>query len=1184
MKENKSYNIHIEENYKKENFIILNKKKFKGTIFKSINIPKKSLVKNKICLNNSKLYKSKKFPNNNFLFNIFKLILIMLLYSPVLSLKEIILRKLNYIAEITLIIKGNGDQRILGDGFNKTPSDILVNGINQTQKGNRVYGLIEKINIINLRWDYEFKDCSFMFFNLKNIIEIDLSKFNLQKVTKVVKMFQNCISLTSINLNNFDTSSVEDMRDLFAACISLKSLNLSSFSTKSATNLGQLFYNCSSITSLDLSSFVTSKVRKMNSLFEFCYSLTSLDLSHFDTSKVVDMSSMFKECKSLKILNLDNFKTSSVTDMNRMFASCRVLISLNLKSFDTSSVKNMENMFFSIKALTSLDLSSFNTSSVTNMNKMFNGCSGLISLNLNNFKTSIVENMGYMFNNCLKLISLNIDNFDTLKVKDMSSMFSECPSLISLNLRSFKESSSLTKYNQMFTNNSKLVKYCFIEESIPKIVSDLNNSNPNYINECSDICFKTNQEIKFTESKECVYDCKDSIYNYEYNDMCYNNSCPKGTHSLVSNNYLCEKCNPLTFFNKSCKININDLYEEREILKEIRDELLYGNISNPFYTLIFNTINEEKQDLIIEEDSMVYQLTSPNNQNNNEYYNYSIILLGDCEKKLREHYNINDNRTLIIFKLEYFEEGSLIPIVEYEIYYPYKNEKLNLSICEDIPIDLVIPVTINENEIYKYNLSSDFYNDICFPYTTENGTDIILTDRKNEYYKKNLALCEDNCVFVKYDKRTKKAICQCKVKSTFKSFLDFSFDKDKLLDNIINIKNKINIYVVKCYKLLFSKEGLIKNIGSYILLIIILLNIPLGIIFLFKEYKLLHIQINNIITNNSKRKNKSKLRGSQIYRINKKSQIKLDSNKNEIKGKIKNIPPKRQSQKIDIFVSDSKTNDLINGKSNNNLKLKNEDDLIENKNISQKTFNNKIKGSIANKIKLKKFNDYEINDLTYKKALKLDHRSFKEYYISLLKRKQILIFTFYTNDDYNSKIIKISLLLFSFALYYTINALFFSDSTMHKIYEDKGAFDFIYQIPQILFSSVLSNIDNALISYLSLSEKNLLFLKNTKEKNKENLQKLVYEIKKCLIIKFILFFFFNFFSLILFWYYLGCFCAVYTNTQIHLIKDTLLSFALSLLYPFGLCLLPGIFRIKALNSKNQDKECMYKFSKILQFI
>ena len=1183
MKENKWYNIHIEANYKKEKFIILNKKKIKDKKFKSNNIPKNSLFKNKNFLYNSKLYKLKAFRNNNFLLIIFKLIIITLFYSPILAIKEIILRKLNYFTEITLIIKGNGTQRILNNEFKSLPSEIYVNGINQTKFDYKVYGLKNTINIITLRWEDQLKDCSNMFNNILNVIEIDFSKFGSQRITNMLKMFQNCESLTSINFNNLDTSSVGDMRDLFAGCVSLKSLNLSNFSIKSATNLYKLFSNCSSLTSLDLRSFNTSRVTRMESLFEYCISLTSLDLSNFDTSNVGDMSSMFRDCRSLKILNLGNFKTSSVTNMNRMFASCSILISINLKSFDTSNVKNMENMFFSIKKLTSLDLSNFDTSSVINMNRMFNGCSSLISLNLNSFKTSKVEEMAYMFDSCLRLISLNIDNFNIAKVKDMSYMFSNCPSLISLNLVSFQESSLLTKYSQMFANNNNSTKYCFIEESIPQIVSDLNNSNPNYINACSDTCFKTDQKVKFTQNKECVYECSDSIYNFEYNDICYN-SCPKGTHSLDNNNNLCEKCNPLTFFNKSCQININDLYEESEIIKEIRDELLYDTSDNPFYTLIFNTINKEKQDLIIEEENTVYQLTSSDNQNNNEYNNYSVILLGDCEKKLKEYYNINDNRTLIIFKQEHFEEGSLIPIIDYEIYYPYENKKLNLSICEEIPIGIVIPVKINESEIYKYNLSSDYYNDVCFSYTTDKGTDIILTDRKNEYYKKNLALCEDNCDFVRYDNRTKKAICQCKVKSTFTSYLDFSFDKDKLLDNIINIKNKINIYVVKCYKLLFSKEGLIKNIGSYILLIIIILNIPLGIIFLFKEYKLLHLKIDNIIKSNKKSKKKYKVRGSQIFKINKKSKIKLDDKISEIEKK-KNITPLRQSQKIKIFVSDSKTNDFINGKSNNNLKLKNDDILIKNKNINEKKiYNNKIDGSLANKIKIKKYNDYEINKLTYKKALKVDHRTFKEYYISLLKRKQILIFTFYTKDDYNSKIIKVSLLLFSFALYYTINALFFSDSTMHKIYEEEGTFNFIYQIPQIMYSTLLSSINNAIISYLSLSEKNILIIKNTKEKNKENLTKLVYEIKKCLIIKFVLFFLFNFLSLISFWYYLGCFCAVYKNTQIHLIKDTLVSFSLSLLYPFGLCLLPGIFRIKALISKNQDKECMYKFSKILQLI
>ena len=104
---------------------------------------------------------------------------------------------------------------------------------------------------------------------------------------------------------------------------------------------------------------------------------------------------------------------------------------------------------------------------------------------------------------------------------------------------------------------------------------------------------------------------------------------------------------------------------------------------------------------------------------------------------------------------------------------------------------------------------------------------------------------------------------------------------------------------------------------------------------------------------------------------------------------------------------------------------------------------------------------------------------------------------------------------------------------------------------------------------------NIIEIKNNKEKEK-NINK-----KKCLIIKFNLFFILDFLFLILFWYYISCFCAIYKNTQFHLIKDTLIGSGLSLLYPVGLCLIPGTFRIPALRTSKQDKECLYKISRII---
>ena len=151
---------------------------------------------------------------------------------------------------------------------------------------------------------------------------------------------------------------------------------------------------------------------------------------------------------------------------------------------------------------------------------------------------------------------------------------------------------------------------------------------------------------------------------------------------------------------------------------------------------------------------------------------------------------------------------------------------------------------------------------------------------------------------------------------------------------------------------------------------------------------------------------------------------------------------------------------------------------------------------------------------------------------------------------------------------------------MHEIYEDNGSFNILHQIPLILYSSIISSVINIFLKQLSLSEKNILELKN--EKDIKHLDKKSNDIVKYLSMKFRLYFILSSALLLFFWYYLSCFYAIYKNTQIHLIKDTVISFGLSLIYPLFLCLLPGIFRIPSLKRKNS--ECMYKFSKVIQML
>ena len=151
---------------------------------------------------------------------------------------------------------------------------------------------------------------------------------------------------------------------------------------------------------------------------------------------------------------------------------------------------------------------------------------------------------------------------------------------------------------------------------------------------------------------------------------------------------------------------------------------------------------------------------------------------------------------------------------------------------------------------------------------------------------------------------------------------------------------------------------------------------------------------------------------------------------------------------------------------------------------------------------------------------------------------------------------------------------------MHKIYESKGDFDLESQIPIAIYSTIISMILNYPLNFLALSNDSIINFKQYNI-NIENRKKGKILINN-LLIKFVLYFIISFLFLLFFWYYISMFCSIYKNTQMHLLKDTLISFGLSLLIPFVIYLLPGIFRIPSLSIENKKREYLYKFSKFLQ--
>ena len=428
--------------------------------------------------------------------------------------------------------------------------------------------------------------------------------------------------------------------------------------------------------------------------------------------------------------------------------------------------------------------------------------------------------------------------------------------------------------------------------------------------------------------------------------------------------------------------------------------------------------------------------------------------------------------------------------------------------------------------------------------------------------------------------------CECNISEVNNNelyFFDMKIDKERLYDNFVG-KTSSNIEVIKCYYLLFNVNYLVSNIGSYVILFLIFAYIVCTIIFCVKGYQFLLNQINYLFQG-KKLKKRNKRRKSKKWKNKKIVLNHMVTNSQEIKHSIsKNAPIKKSRIKKPNYGIIKNSKDKTINSSNTNKAFVKEINEVNIENLNKDESKNDKEENISTNslstVDIMKMNDFEINSLSYQQALQYDKRTYSQYYWSILKIGHIILFIIFPNNDYNSMTLKICLFLFSFGLYYTINALFFTNSTMHQIYLDEGKFNFIYQIPHIIYSTCISSIINILMKYLSLTEKYILSFKakNNKKDSGENLQ----EMKKCLIIKFILFFLISYIFLIFFWFYTSCFCAVYRNTQIYLIWDTIISFSLGLLYPIGYYLIPGIFRIIAL--KNKNKECLYKFSLFIQLI
>ena len=713
-------------------------------------------------------------------------------------------------------------------------------------------------------------------------------------------------------------------------------------------------------------------------------------------------------------------------------------------------------------------------------------------------------------------------------------------------------------------------------------------------------------------SIDCLYDIWSIEQDDEYNSCSSSSFCPEELPYAYNASGECiDSCRYSEFAEGECLIS-NIGGGAQDAIDIIDAEI--KNVGD----YIFNYLDVDKinKSIVMHGQNITIEITDTSRllKDFNRKLDVSqIINITSCENHLREENTITEDKEIIILKIDLRRNDTASTQVEYQLYNPNPDindnnlfNVLSLEGCDKILIQT--PLWLSDEykkkivELYtkKFNIfdiNEQFYSDLCYPYhAVDFDADLTLEKRQRVFYYYNANLCEKSCTFIDIDLTTFQAICECPIKTQISLDIQSqdTFEYVEHKDQKIVHKEKIsNLKSMKCFKYIFSKDGFWGNWGSYFMMLMILGFIVVGIIWFRYGQDVILNKIRVLLD-------------IILIKLGMKYDDKFRKKFQELKNKFKDnqlsdddeTPPENNNDNNKIEINDiDENNDIIQNDNENKQVEKDEQIINKDKNRANDIEFIRKKGPKKNiflhrsvivnkehnpdiiidekKEKYEYLTDIEKDLLALEKAKLLDDRSFCGYYWSLLKLRQLIIFTFFSFDDSNIFIIKLLsiFLLLSFNLVY--NALFFFDKIINEIYDDRGKYSIKLEILNIFISSILFSFTIILIRFIITCHKKLIKLKNMEVY--EEAQKESFSIHKSLIIKYIIYYIVGIILLIAFWYFITSFCAIFHYTQNHLFLNAFISFCFSMIYPFIYLLIPAWFRYLALKKNHEKFYCISQY-------
>ena len=752
-----------------------------------------------------------------------------------------------------------------------------------------------------------------------------------------------------------------------------------------------------------------------------------------------------------------------------------------------------------------------------------------------------------------------------------------------------------------------IIKKCYIS------CNDCAEKISNKVDDYNHYCKTCNSNAPYKIEKKYNFDNEEvSLFN------CYN-ECPLGYIS-----------NDSTF---NCYLEPMDTFLEK--LKNLsRSELL---------KIILNNLQRFKnKDLIIEGIkiySQVYSIDDSEYVNNLAYQNSlsQAYLSESCINKLISFYNLSDSSEITMVKID-LNNTSTEYINNAEFFLFNSDDKeLDSSLCNDIimkkPILDTDVLDIEKAKYAKeqgydiYNSNDAMFNDICTPFTSENGTDVPIQNRIEDYYQNDI-LCEKSNIYEEIDYEKETVECKynslknkssellvealeqeekaneygfsCLQNETLNGYLE-NMNLKSLKNSFISTLKEVDLDIFKCYKLLLNVKYLYKNIGSWTLITLYAMNIICLIFFCKKKgtipvknfIKQYHAEIIEKNNSNEIIHLKSESRRS-ILIIDRNMNKKLKRNS---KFK-KNNPPKkyitrnnRESNKenCDVppaleYFNEFKDNPIPTSYTNKELETKENVQITENFSEMDNSFasHNRHVFSKEKIIPLFKNSIDKINNLEFKDACKQDNRTIIKIYKDYIITSNIILNLIFFPNYLELLTIKGMVFIFGVGLDCILNALFFSDALIENAYKKGSKFNFMSEFPKTVYSIVIACILECIINILSSQKKKIREILEDEEMRKVDKNLYYRTLKKnydCFIYKIIFFFIYENLFFIFFWYYCSIFCAINVNSSISWFIGVIESLVIRLLLPFILCIIPSIIKFSAIKYKN---DILFSINRIIE--